>query len=396
MTDRDQRRRRIRDKAQAYVDAAQFAGIEWAVSHEGHPFDAGKAGFADAARRSALPEGAIYRIYSMTKPVVSVLALMLIEQGRLRLFDPVAKFLPAFAEPTVLQADGSRVDCDTPMTVEHLLTHRAGLSYDFVPDCPVGALCRAANLCDDPGRSLEELVAALAELPLAFQPGTRWQYSFATDVLAHLIERLADRPIGELLQSHILDPLGLDDTRFFVPPDKQERLMPMYGTGRIAEVLEQAAKPQALTPAAIESFYPSDPAAACERGGHGLFSTARDYLRFAEFLANGRDSGGKPLLSPATVALMWHNRIPPEQRPLRLGPIVYGGYGWSLFGRIMVDPGQAFCLTGSGEGGWLGAASTSFWVDREQAFAGVVMTQYLGSGLGLDKDMQTAAYQALP
>ena len=394
-TDNSERIGRIRGAAQRQVDAAHFAGIEWLISRKGAIFDRGTEGHADADGAKAIPEGAIYRIYSMTKPVISILALIMVERGLLRLFDPVTKVLPQMAGRQVLHPDGRLEAVNGIMTFEHLLTHRAGLSYDFIPDCPVGALCREAALCDDAGRSLEALAGELARLPLACEPGTRWQYSFAIDLLAHALERLCDRPLREIVKRELLDPLGMADTDYGVPVEKQARLMPMYGADRVAEVLEQALKPQVLRPADSEAVHPADPARAIQRGGHGLFSTAEDYLAFAQFMISGRDREDRRLLSPAMTEMMWLNRIPASQRPLTLGPLVYDGYGWCLFGRVMMDPGQALALTAIGEGGWLGAASTSFWVDRVHDFAGVVMTQYMGSGLGLDKDMQTAAYQAL-
>ena len=205
---------RIRETAQRYIDADAFSGIEWLIQHQGSILDAGSAGYARKAQQTPIPDNAIYRIYSMTKPVVSVMGLMAIEQGQMHLFDPVARYLPGFADAQILGTDGSLTAPVGPMTVEHLFLHQSGLSYGFMPDCPVGALYREHKLAENGGLSLSDYVDVLSTLPIAFEPGTRWHYSCSTDVLARILEIVLEDPISELLKRHLFEPLGMHDTGF--------------------------------------------------------------------------------------------------------------------------------------------------------------------------------------
>jgi CubicO group peptidase (beta-lactamase class C family) len=212
-------------------------------------------------------------------------------------------------------------------------------------------------------------------------------------VLAHVLERATDRSLPELLSQQIFNPLGMCDTAFSVADSERNRLLPMYGMRDLDEPMPADPPAHVLRPMDVESGYPSKPAANFVRGGHGLFSTVDDYCRFMPVLLAGKAADGQALLSAPMVNMMWQNRIPQNQRPLQIGPNVLPGYGWNLFGRVMLDTGESMKLTAAGEGGWAGAASTHFWVDRELQMTGVVMAQFLGSGVGLGDEMQTAAYQ---
>jgi CubicO group peptidase (beta-lactamase class C family) len=384
----------LRRTAQRYIDAGTFAGIEWQVKRNGVLRDAGTLGCTDHKTRAAIPEQAIYRIYSMTKPVVAVMAVMLLEQNRLHLFDPVSNYIPEFKGLEILHADGSREAAAGPITIEHLFTHRAGLSYDFLPDCPVGRLYRQARLAEDGTRSLTDFVNEIAQLPIAFAPGSRWQYSCSIDVLARVIEVIADSPIGDLLEQHIFNPLEMRDTRFFVKPDDLARLMPMHGRS-LDKIMDELDVPRKCEVLDVTQAYPAQESVAFARGGIGLFSTASDYLRFAEFIMNGKSPSGEIIISRKMVDFMWANRLPDNQIPIAIGPFPQPGYGWNLLGRVMLDLGQAMNFTGLGEGGWAGAATTFFWADRDEEMAGVVMTQHLGSLSPMGFDMRAAAYQAL-
>ena len=388
------RQDRIAQVAARYTAAGKYSGIEWLVEHRGKRLAEGRAGHADAATRAEIPEGAVYRIYSMTKPVISVLALMLMEQGKLRLYDLVSTFDPAFANMQVLLATGQLLPAERPITVEDLFTHRAGFSYEFITGCHIAPLYQSQRISSDGLCSLAEMMERLAELPLAFQPGTRFRYSVATDVLAHVVERAADRPLNELLDEHLLGPLGMEDTAFHVPEEKRDRLMPMFGVTDISEFAPLHPRPQELTPADVSDMYPCD-RSDFRRGGHGLFSTVSDYARFARMLSTGKDPDGTALLSRKTLEMMRANRIPPHQLPLTIGMNPLPGYGWGLGVRVMLDLGQAVSLTGVGELGWAGAASTYFFVDPAEELIGVFMTQYLGATLPLTDDLRAAAYQML-
>lgn len=389
-----ERLQRIGQLAQTYVDQDRFAGIAWSVEHAGATISEGAVGHCDHARSQPLATDAIYRIYSMTKPMVSIVALQLIEACRLRLYDPVARYIPAFADCEVLSRQGRTEPLQRPVTIEDLLTHRAGLSYDFLPDCAVADACRAQNTALDAGRSLADLTAVLAELPLVAQPGSRWHYSFSTDVLAHVLEKVCDRPLPELMHNWLFAPLELVDTAYRLTPDQQPRLAAMFGQRDLNQPIVLDGTPQRLQPMDVSGSYPTA-SSTFARGGHGLYSTISDYRRFLQVLENGRAPSGQALLSAPMVEMMWQNRIGRRQRPLRIGPTPLPGYGWNLFGRVMLDPGQALKLTAEGEGGWAGAASTFFWVDRRLRCSGIVMSQFLGSSIPLGDEMHTAACQAL-
>lgn len=379
--------------AQHYIDRNAFCGIEWAVKHRGDLVESGQAGLADHDAGKPMPEHPIYRIYSMTKPIVSIAALILIERNQLQLYDPVAAFIPAFGQQTILDEDGSRSPSVVPPTVEHLLTHRAGLSYDFLPDCPVANLYREAGLIENANLSLEELATILGEMPIIAEPGTRWKYSYATDVLARVIEVACDRSIADVLDDLVLKPLGMEETSFKVAEEQRSRLMTMYGAQSLSEIMNPSGE-QTLQVTDVDSTYPVD-SSTFHRGGLGLYSTTSDYLRFCEFLHSGHTADGRRLLSSAMVNMMWTNRIPESYPMLQVGLNPLPGYGWNLFGRVMVNIGQSMALTGLGEGGWAGAGATYFWVDRANQLSGVVMTQYLGSILPMSSEMRAACYVML-
>jgi len=386
---------RIEAVAADYVSAQKYAGIEWRVEAHGEVFSEGTVGCADVATGRAIPEDAIYRIYSMTKPIVSVLALILMEQGKLRLFDMLQQFDPRFAQMQVLTAQGQIQPAQRPILVEDLLTHRAGFTYEFIHGCHIAPYYREARVIEDGGRSLDEMMGALALLPLAFQPGSQFRYGVCTDVLAHVCEIAGGAPLRELLQRHIFVPLSMSKTDFGVAAENRSALMPMYGVGDLAGVPSLQPLPQELVPMDVESMYPSDAADRFARGGHGLFSTSSDYLAFARMLLDGRNQDGEVILSRKSLEMLQLNRIPSHQLPLTIGPAVLAGYGWGLIGRVMLDRGASLSLSGEGEFGWAGAASTYFWVDPKEYVVGVVMTQYLGASLPLADDMRAAIYQAI-
>ena len=394
MTTTHQRISRIAQVAQHYADAAAFSSIEWLIYQRGSILDAGNVGYASREEKTPVPDTPIYRIYSMTKPIVSAMGLILMEQGRLHLFDPVAKFIPGFKRPDILNTHGIRAPAHGPITVEHLFTHRSGLSYGFMPGCPVGELYRKHNLAEDGSRSLAEYVDILSTLPIAFEPGSRWHYSCSTDVLARIIEIVMNESLDQVLQRYLFEPLGMHETGFFVANNNLSRLMPMHGQS-LDEILGDPFSNPPLKRRDCEAAYPSNPVTATARGGHGLFSTAKDYLEFALMTRYGKSRSGRTLISRKMLEFAWHNRLPTNLIPIAVGPFPSPGYGWNLLGRVMVNPGDAIHLTGHGEGGWAGAAGTYYWVDRSEDFVGIVMTQNLGIVSPMRNDMQSAAYQAI-
>jgi len=385
------RKRGIRRVAKGYIDAGHFASIEWLIKQHGKVIDAGVALPGEGS--SSLPDQPIYRIYSMTKPIVAAAGVILMERFRLHLFTPLGSILPEFQDMEVLNADGS-TERASPIMIEHLFTHRAGFSYNFMPDCPVGALYLSDGLVNDSDCTLETFTNRASQFPLAFQPGERWHYSIGHDILARVLEIVSGQALGTLLQNEIFDPLGMKDTQFFVPETERHRLMPMYGRS-LDEILKAPEANVPLEKFDVDDAYPYDQPGVFARGGHGLFSTADDYIRFAQFTVDGKTPMGASLTSRKMVDFMWHNRLSNKQLPYWLGPFPEPGYGYNLLGRVMLDPGQAISLTSEEEGGWGGAAATYYWADRKEDFVGVVMAQNLGSLSPMRTDMMAAAYQAL-
>jgi CubicO group peptidase (beta-lactamase class C family) len=384
---------RLQDIADGYVDQDLYAGIAWRVERAGEVIASGTSGTSDEARETPLGEDAIYRIYSMTKPIVSLMAMILIERGQLRLSDFVMQYIPAFADTQVSVAAGLERPA-RPMMIEDLLTHRSGISYDFVPGCPVARRYSEIDLLHRVDLSLEEFADQIAGFPLAFHPGSEWRYSYSIDVLARVLEVASGQPVDQLLADNIFGPLGMADTGYYVPEEKRARLLPLFGFESI-DLSLAVPPPHNLLPVDGEANYPSLPGHKALRGGHGLFSTSADYCKFAAMLLDGRAPDGAPLISPAMHSLILANRLPDSQLPMSLGPMVFHGYGHCLIGRVMQDLGQAMSLTTLGEFGWEGAAGTYFWVDRANQLVGVVMTQFLATYLPLRDDMRSAVYAML-
>lgn len=386
---------RVKSSAEGYIDRKQFSGIEWRVESAGKILTAGQVGSATETGNDPIPDNAIYRIYSMTKPIVSVMAMILIEQGKLRLYDMLAQYNSAFQSMRVLLPSGEIEPAKRPILVEDLFTHRAGFSYEFIAGCHIAPGYDAINLSSDGASTLDQMMTRLSTQPLAFQPGSQFRYSVCTDVLAHVCEKASGRTMQSLLQEYIFGPLEMKDTDYYVPQEKQTRLMPMFGISDVSEMsfLNPSLK-QELIRSDVEEMYPSKNP-AYSRGGHGLFSTLDDYFKFGRMLLRGKGPNGQAIISRKMHEMMLSNRIPESQLPLRIGLSSLPGYGWGLGVRIMLDPGKAMGLTGKGEFGWAGAASTYFWVDPDEDMVGVLMTQYLGSMLPMADDLRSAAYQML-
>jgi CubicO group peptidase (beta-lactamase class C family) len=392
---------RIDPIMQSYVDERGFAGLSVLLARRGQTVFDAQYGQRDREAGKPVTDDTIFRIYSMTKPVVSTALMMLFEEGRVRLIDPVAKYIPAFADTKVLAEDGSLVDPIRPVVVRDLLTHTSGLTYDFMPGSPVAEQYRDARLINDSARSLESMVTELARLPLAFQPGTRWHYSLGIDVAARVAEVVSGQPLGELLQERIFDPLRMTDTGFAVPAGKLDDLAAMYGLPDIAgkdqtmEALVEAALNGVNVRSDVSDTYPTDAPDVFARGGHGLFSTARDYVRFAQMLLNGGELDGHRLLGRKTLDVMHSNHLPPALLPFEIAGIPNPGFGFGLGSRVMMDPAATGGPGSVGEYGWAGAAKTYYWVDPVEELVGVLMTQYM---VGMDmpeQDLRTLAYQAI-
>lgn len=381
--------------AEQQIAQKNFAGIAWCLEHQGCVVDQGLQGHSDHALQHALQSDTLYRLYSMTKPIVSVRCLQLMEEGRLRLDDPISRWIPGFTAMSVFTVSGALEPAHRQITIEDLLTHRSGLSYDFLPHCPAAKLYREARLAEDGSRSLKALAELLAEFPLALQPGQRWYYSYATDVLAHVLECVTGQSIADCLQEGLFGPLGMHETGFEVDSDQQHRVADMFGQRVLGEEEAIVNTENELREMDVNESYPMSSGGKFGRGGIGLFSTLSDYRRFLPVLMHGNSVDGLPMLSAMTLEMLWQNRLTPAQMPIAIGDKAFAGYGWGLTGRIMSDTASASTVSAAGEGGWAGAASTYFWVDRANAVSGVVMAQYLGSAITLGPTMQSLSYAAL-
>ena len=387
---------RIKPKMQAYVESGDFSGITTLLARRGKIIHFDHSGLRDKATREPLDSSTIFRIYSMTKPIVCTALMTLYEEARFHLFDPLAKYLPAFAKLKVWNGDGERlVDPVRPILIRDLFTHTAGLTYNFLEDTPVSRMYLDAGLLSDSKASLERVISELARLPLAYQPGSRWHYSMSIDVLAHLIEVLSGRPLQDFLQERVFSPLGMNDTGFSVSPQNRSRLAAMYGhsdisTHQFTEIINSA-----TGPVDVSRTYPADNTTTFARGGHGLFSTARDYLSFAQMLLNRGQLEGERIISPAIASLMHSNHLPSHLMPFSIAIVALPGYGFGLGSRVLLDPAASGLPGSAGEFGWAGAANTYFWVDPKLELIGIFMTQHMISIEPAHRDFQVLAYQAL-
>ena len=379
--------------AQKFIEKKLIAGLEWDVRIKDQILSSGVAGHKDARSSKPLKKNQIYRIFSMTKPIVSMACIRLIEKNKLHLNSIAQEFIPSLSSLKVIRPDGALERLKRPITIADLLTHTAGFSYSFNIGCQVASFYKEANLLNEPFLSLEEFVDKIASLPLAFQPGEAWRYSVSIDVLGRILEVLEGKRLEDILRSLIFDPLGMNETSFFLDKTKADRLMPMHGTNNFNELISLNQKD--LVVVDIEKTHPSEGLNIHERGGGGLFSTVKDYQLFCKFLLDRMDKEGTPLISSMMHNFMLKNRIQKNLLPLKLGPRLLDGYGWNLIGRVMIDSGQAMSLTNNGEFGWAGAATTFFWLDIEKSLSGVMMTQYAGRDLNLANEFRAASYSAI-
>jgi CubicO group peptidase (beta-lactamase class C family) len=387
---------RIKPKMQAYVDTGNFSGITTLLARRGKIIHFDHSGVRDIASQEPLDLSTIFRIYSMTKPVVCTALMTLYEEARFHLFDPIAKYLPAFAKVKVWNGNGQPlVDPVRSILIRDLFTHTAGLTYNFLEDTPVSKMYLDAGLLSNSDASLESVIAELARLPLAYQPGSRWHYSMSIDVLAHLIEVLSDRPLQDFLRERVFAPLGMSDTGFSVSAQNQLRVAAMYGHPDIATHQFTEIVTSATGPVDVSKTYPTANTTTFARGGHGLFSTAADYLCFAQMLLNRGELDGERIISPAIADLMHSNHLPSNLMPYSIAIVAMPGYGFGLGSRVLMDPAASGLPGSAGEFGWAGAANTYFWVDPQRELVGIFMTQHMISIEPAQRDFHVLAYQAL-
>ncbi|HJO03727.1 MAG TPA: serine hydrolase domain-containing protein [Acidobacteriota bacterium] len=382
---------RIRPAMQRYVDAGTLPGVITAVARRGKLAYFDRVGMMDVEEGKAMREDTIFRMASMTKPMTGVAVMILYEEGRFLLTDPVSKYLPEFAGLEVwvggTAANPQTEPAAREMTVEDLLTHMSGLIYGG-NDTPVGELYGQAQLFAAP--SLASFIERVASVPLAHQPGSKWFYSISQDVLGGLVEVLSGQPFDEFLAERVFEPLGMSDTAFYVPESKADRLAASYRA----------------TPERGMERAPSRPgihdADRVPYGGAGSVSTAADYLRFAQMLANSGELDGVRILGRKTVDLMMMNHLDPALGPepmaemassLQAGP---RGVGYGLTGAVITDVAQSALPGSVGAFSWGGARSTYFWVDRAEELVGLLLTQVSPSDrYPLRAEIRILTYQAL-
>lgn len=405
---------RVSDWLQAQIDGERLAGASVLISRRGAVAYARAAGLADVSEGRPFELDTIVRIYSMTKPVTTVAAMMLYEAGCFQLDDPVARYLPEFAETRVWAGGGAEVDdtlpMKTPMTIRHLMTHTSGLTYGFMQANAVDALYRAECI-EFPGDagSLAELVERLARIPLICQPGSEWNYGVSTDVLGRLVEIWSEQSLEAFFQERIFAPLGMVDTGFSVAPEHRARFASLYAPlsgGDLSNVGRAAANPgepergglKLQEAAGASRFLTGE---GPHSGGGGLTSTLADYARFCQMLMSRGELGGERLLGRKTVDFMRANHLPDNRDMAAMGQPVwsetsYDGIGFGLGWAVVLDPVKAQIITSPGEHHWGGAASTFFWLDPVEDLFTVFLTQLMPSSTyPIRRELRARVYQAL-
>jgi CubicO group peptidase (beta-lactamase class C family) len=396
-----ERLKRIDAHFARYVADGRLAGWLLTVRRHGRLAHVARAGSRDLEAGLPVTDDTVWRIYSMTKPITSVAAMLLYEEGKLALTDPVSAFIPSFGDVRVY-AGGSdlrqvTVPAVEPVRVWHLLTHTAGLTYGFHRVHPVDAAYRAAGFewGTPAGVDLAQACDTWAGLPLLFQPGTEWNYSVATDVLGRVIEVASGQRLDEFLAARVLGPLGMSQTAFWAGPEAAPRLAALYTRGRDGA----ATRLDALGQGAL-----SEPRML--GGGGGLVSTAADYDRFTQMLLHRADSpagelDGVRLLSPRTVGYMTRNHLPGGLDLETFGRPLYAespfrGVGFGLGFAVVIDPLPGKVVCSAGEISWGGAASTTFWVDQDADLTVSFFTQLLPSSTyPIRPQLRQLVYQAL-
>jgi CubicO group peptidase (beta-lactamase class C family) len=344
------------------VERELIPGAVLAIARFGRIGYAEAFGFRDREAAAPMALDAIFRVASMTKPLTSVAAMMLAEEGRLEIAAPVANYLPELAEMTV---GGERRKAERVMTVQDLLRHTSGLTYAAFGDSPVQMLWRDANLMDD-GETIAELVQKLGRLPLMFEPGTTWEYSMSTDVLGRVVEVISGKSLAEFFAARICGPLGMADTGFAALGER---------AARVAEA--QTDRATGKRPPSRNVVQPGPR----HSGGGGAVSTAADYLRFCQMLLNGGELDGVRLLAPKTIAHMTADHLPPNvqygatarTRFGALAPVPEMGYGFGLGFAVRKEQGRSPVPGSVGEYFWGGATGTYFWIDPQEQMSVVLM-----------------------
>lgn len=384
-----ERLKRIHPMIQSHIDAQDFSGAVTLIARKGKVVHLEAHGMADVEGKKPMRADTLFRLASMTKPFTAVSILMLVEEGKLVLSDPVSKFIPEYKNPKVavwnLPNDPAGaglhlVPAAREITIQDLLTHTSGLANAF--EGPAGEYVRKANL--ERGGSLEARIKRLAPLPLNFQPGTQWEYSPGTgfDSLGRVIEILSGMTLEKFFQTRIFEPLGMKDTFFTVPQSRAADVTVAYTRN---DKNGKLVRPEARETAPSSDVYFS--------GAGGLTGSTQDYLLFAQMLLNGGQLNGTRLLSRKSVELMTSDAIGPLDLRNYAGDQVLKGYGFGLGVRIRRSTGESGWMGSPGDFGWAGAMGTYFWIDPKEQLIGIVMIQTRNTRLRME--YPNAVYQAV-
>jgi CubicO group peptidase (beta-lactamase class C family) len=367
------------------IAARHKAGAVVLIARHGHLAYLKAYGEADVASHRPMPTDALFRIHSMTKPITSVALLTLYEQGKFELADPLEKYLPAFKNVRVFKTVGPNgemelEDLNRPITIEDVFRHTAGFVYGYFGDTPVDRAYRDAGVGYAKVGSVKELTAKIATMPLLYQPGTHWNYSFAHDVQAFLVEYFSGMPFDAYCQKAIFGPLGMQDTVFGVPPERAARFASIYHPDADGRILPGDGLPGGDSYAGFTGH---------PFGGTSVSTTARDYLRFAQMLLNGGRLGGVRILGRKTVELMTADHLAPG-----IAPVVPGeGYGLGV--GVITEPAQYGNLGSAGVFRWSGYATTAMLIDPKEQLVALLLAQYMPEDFGLVDYWTTLVYQAI-
>jgi CubicO group peptidase (beta-lactamase class C family) len=390
-----------------YIDSGRFPGTQLLIYRRGKIVHSTVQGFADVERKVPVKDDTIFRIYSMTKPITSVAFMMLVEEGRVAIDEPVHKYIPEWKNLGVFQAGTAPAFLtkppSRPMLIVDLLRHTSGLTYGFQQRSNVDAAYREMRIEElDKGKTLQSVIDELAKLPLEFSPGEAWNYSVSADVIGYLIGKISGKPFEQFLKERIFDPLDMKDTDFFVPAAKAHRFAACYSADPEGGVTLHATDRKGgltLQDDPTKSSFLSPP--SFFSGGGGLCSTAADYLTFCRVLLNGGELGGVRLLGPKTLKLMTSNHLPggldlPGMSRSLFSEATYNGIGFGLGFAVTMDPAQTLIAGSPGEFNWGGLATTSFFIDPAEELITVFMTQVIpSSAYPLRRELRTMVYAAI-
>jgi CubicO group peptidase (beta-lactamase class C family) len=382
---------RLKPALEQTVNDHQFAGMVYLLARHGKIVQANVCGKKDLAAGTPLTRDAIFRIFSMTKPITAVAMMLLYEEGKWNPDEPLSKYIPEFKSLKVMKESDAKngMVVEDPVhapTVGELMTHTAGFTYGFFGDTPVDHMYRDKQVMGS--NSLDEFIQKLSSIPLLYQPGTRWVYSASVDIQGYLVEKLSGKPLPEFIKERIFDPLGMKDTGFYVPAGKMSRFVTLYSMNDNNELAVAHAGGDYAKPPSMPS------------GGGGLTSTADDYMRFAQMLANGGELNGVRILAPSSVKLMTSNHLADRLMTGEFGigaQHIRPGFGYGYDVAVFTNPPLAGSTAGKGTFLWDGAAGTWFWIDptNDIVFVGMVQRMLDARTPNVEHLSRALTFQAL-